>query len=247
MKSKWCAILLAASAIVGGSDQAARASTLFYGGDPSDLFPGYAWGGYGGANGYDNYQAYEQFAIPVGTTWSVTGLFANIGIVDYASNPTPIANWYIRTGVTATSLGTLLASGSSTPATTTDTLNGFTLNGSTATGVLQTIALSTALQLIGGQTYWFAVQPKNNSNYHLFVGGTTSHVNAVGGPLNDIAYDSYPTGIIPTGFDWSEGVIGTATVAAVPELSTWSMMILGFAGAGFMVYRRKSKEAVMGC
>jgi hypothetical protein len=29
------------------------------------------------------------------------------------------------------------------------------------------------------------------------------------------------------------------TVAAVPETSTWAMMILGFAGVGFMAYRRK--------
>jgi hypothetical protein len=33
--------------------------------------------------------------------------------------------------------------------------------------------------------------------------------------------------------------------AAVPELSTWAMMILGFAGVGFMAYRRKAKPALM--
>lgn len=33
--------------------------------------------------------------------------------------------------------------------------------------------------------------------------------------------------------------------AAVPELSTWAMMILGFAGIGFMAYRRKSKPALL--
>jgi hypothetical protein len=32
---------------------------------------------------------------------------------------------------------------------------------------------------------------------------------------------------------------GTFAVAAVPESSTWAMMILGFAGVGFMAYRRK--------
>jgi PEP-CTERM motif len=32
---------------------------------------------------------------------------------------------------------------------------------------------------------------------------------------------------------------------AVPEPSTWAMMILGFAGIGFMAYRRKSKPALM--
>jgi len=34
-------------------------------------------------------------------------------------------------------------------------------------------------------------------------------------------------------------------VNAVPEPSTWAMMILGFAGVGFMAYRRKSKSALM--
>jgi hypothetical protein len=35
--------------------------------------------------------------------------------------------------------------------------------------------------------------------------------------------------------------IQTLTVAAVPEPSTWAMMLLGFAGVGFMAYRRKNK------
>ena len=244
MKSKWYLIPIAVGTILGCSDHAARATTLFYGGDPGFFIPGYAYGGYGGATTYDNYQAYEQFAVPAGTTWSVTGLFANIGVYDYASNPTPLANWYIRTGVTATSLGTLVASGTSMSGSTTDTLNGIALNGGTATGELQTITLPT-VQLTGGQTYWFAVQPADNSVYHLFVGGTTSHVNAVGGPLNDIAYDVYPTGINPTGFDWSEGVVGTSSVAAVPEPATWAMMLLGFAGLGFMAHRRKSKPSLI--
>jgi hypothetical protein len=34
-------------------------------------------------------------------------------------------------------------------------------------------------------------------------------------------------------------------VSAVPEPSTWAMMILGFAGVGFMAYRRKSKPELM--
>jgi hypothetical protein len=32
---------------------------------------------------------------------------------------------------------------------------------------------------------------------------------------------------------------------SVPEPSTWAMMILGFAGVGFMAYRRKSQPALM--
>ena len=34
------------------------------------------------------------------------------------------------------------------------------------------------------------------------------------------------------------------TVSAVPEPSTWAMMILGFAGVGFMAYRRKDRLAL---
>jgi hypothetical protein len=41
------------------------------------------------------------------------------------------------------------------------------------------------------------------------------------------------------------GTIAVETVTAVPELSTWAMLILGFAGIGFMAYRRKSKPALM--
>ena len=40
-------------------------------------------------------------------------------------------------------------------------------------------------------------------------------------------------------------VFQVGTVGAVPEPSTWAMMILGFAGVGFMAYRRKSKPAMM--
>ena len=39
--------------------------------------------------------------------------------------------------------------------------------------------------------------------------------------------------------------IGGSLTAGVPEPSTWAMMILGFAGVGFMAYRRKSKPALM--
>ncbi len=39
--------------------------------------------------------------------------------------------------------------------------------------------------------------------------------------------------------------IGNSMASAVPEPSTWAMMILGFGGIGFMAYRRKSKPALM--
>jgi hypothetical protein len=39
--------------------------------------------------------------------------------------------------------------------------------------------------------------------------------------------------------------ITTDVAGAVPEPSTWAMMILGFAGVGFMAYLRKSKPVLM--
>jgi hypothetical protein len=40
-------------------------------------------------------------------------------------------------------------------------------------------------------------------------------------------------------------IANVAVAGSVPEPSTWAMMILGFAGIGFMAYRRKSKPALM--
>jgi hypothetical protein len=35
--------------------------------------------------------------------------------------------------------------------------------------------------------------------------------------------------------------LSTINISAVPEASTWAMMILGFMGVGFMAYRRRDK------
>jgi hypothetical protein len=44
---------------------------------------------------------------------------------------------------------------------------------------------------------------------------------------------------------YRDQVVEIAQIASVPEPSTWAMMILGFAGVGFMASRRKSKPAMM--
>jgi hypothetical protein len=59
-----------------------------------------------------------------------------------------------------------------------------------------------------------------------------------------------PNGIAPGGSDFFslEEALALNTVvvtSGVPEPSTWAMMILGFAGVGFVAYRRKSKPAFM--
>ena len=80
-----------------------------------------------------------------------------------------------------------------------------------------------------------------------FVGGNLFNINLLtnnpaflalgGGFLFDqlgFVYDG-------PGLEGGVGVINVA-VAAVPEASTWAMMILGFAGVGFIAYRRSRKD-----
>lgn len=49
-----------------------------------------------------------------------------------------------------------------------------------------------------------------------------------------------------TGFfkEFKQVDFSPAAITAVPEPTTWAMMILGFAGVGFMAYRRKSSPAL---
>jgi hypothetical protein len=66
---------------------------------------------------------------------------------------------------------------------------------------------------------------------------------------------THPPGTVDATFVadvWSPGTGGAGLtgpvgalnpVAAVPEASTWAMMILGFMGVGFMAYRRKSQTS----
>lgn len=75
----------------------------------------------------------------------------------------------------------------------------------------------------------------------LFVIGTSNQTPAEGqfpvfnlasGPGNSV-FDGIVNG---TTF---LNVTGTANISAVPEPSTWAILILGFCGLGFMAYRRK--------
>jgi hypothetical protein len=53
---------------------------------------------------------------------------------------------------------------------------------------------------------------------------------------------TFAPGFDPTGFAFQFSAnVGDTPISAVPEPSTWAMMILGFAGVGFMTYRRKNK------
>jgi outer membrane lipase/esterase len=75
--------------------------------------------------------------------------------------------------------------------------------------------------------------------------GLVNVTDACGAPSTcNPATAEYWDGIHPT--TTAHRLIADAFVAeAVPEPSTWAMLLLGFAGIGFMAYRRKSKPALM--
>jgi hypothetical protein len=59
--------------------------------------------------------------------------------------------------------------------------------------------------------------------------------------FNALNHNSPDAGFPTAGF-WTASF---PTVAAVPEPSTWAMMILGFCGLGFMAYRRKQNGSAL--
>jgi PEP-CTERM motif-containing protein len=69
----------------------------------------------------------------------------------------------------------------------------------------------------------------------------------LGGPLNFNANASgvYTFDLKLFGADKQQLGDVSIQVNAVPEPSTWAMLILGFAGIGFMAYRRKSRPAML--
>jgi hypothetical protein len=106
------------------------------------------------------------------------------------------------------------------------------------------------------------------------VGGETLHITATGTVMfcrlkpgsiwTPFTIGSNDTIVIPNGvntlyfgFADASGFQGSSgyyqdnggalqvTISAVPEPSTWAMMVLGFAGVGFMAYRRKSRPTLM--
>jgi hypothetical protein len=67
------------------------------------------------------------------------------------------------------------------------------------------------------------------SSFSFVLPSTTTYT------LNFMVQNDAQNGGNPSGLD--------VAVSAVPEPSTWAMMILGFFGVGFMAYRRKSPSA----
>jgi hypothetical protein len=62
---------------------------------------------------------------------------------------------------------------------------------------------------------------------------------------SDTLLFTFLSGDPPSDFSSGFDNVVINTVDAVPEPATWAMMLLGFAGVGFMAYRRKSKPVAL--
>ncbi|MCG2633002.1 hypothetical protein L6654_41295 [Bradyrhizobium sp. WYCCWR 13023] len=89
--------------------------------------------------------------------------------------------------------------------------------------------------ILDAGTYWLTVHGPSNTEQHTWLGefeanGDNSFIQYGADPNN-------PQFVIPRHQDAVFRLTGLVT--AVPEASTWAMMILGFCGVGFLAVRRK--------
>jgi hypothetical protein len=93
--------------------------------------------------------------------------------------------------------------------------------------------------LTAGTTYFVAFENINGVYVNLTDSGpvtTGIYYDESGGQI----FNKGPNGVAAVGFGFETEFFGTA----VPEPSTWAMLLLGFAGIGFMAYRRKHNTSV---
>jgi hypothetical protein len=110
-----------------------------------------------------------------------------------------------------------------------------TLNGVSAGQIIWDLdgASGNVLQTSGGDLLYGTFLDTKGGNFQF------SELNLTGQLINTGGHIQFVSGSTLTYHT------PNLTEGGVPEPSTWAMMILGFAGIGFMAYRRKSKMALM--
>jgi hypothetical protein len=102
----------------------------------------------------------------------------------------------------------------------------------------------TFVDFVTNYATWYS-DPTLNSGNGNHVYSTTAGVGAAfaGSPAG--TYVAFEDLIFPNSdFNYFDHAF-VFTIAAVPEPSTWAMMILGFAGVGYMMYRRRKPAALL--
>jgi hypothetical protein len=197
---------------------------------------------------------------------------ANASIVADGSFNDPVAGGSFQTINAGNSFGTgnawLVTSGSVTVGGSVDEIGSYwpltpggshsvDLDGNSPGGIAQTISFAAAGNYV--LSYYLAGNPDGGSPstklLDVGVAGATqseSYTTSGGfGPwvLEKLVFNVAAPGTTTLSFKSADTsgpfgpVIGEVSISAVPEPSTWAMMILGFLGVGFMAYRRKAPSA----
>jgi hypothetical protein len=88
----------------------------------------------------------------------------------------------------------------------------------------------------------------NNTIYKLYLTGLNTSAPIIAfnggsiGGFNEIGVVNPTTGVVETSFLNGVGGLHGMDFVAAPEPATWAMMLLGFAGLGFMGYRASAKR-----
>jgi len=215
-------------------------ATLFYSGDFDPNNPN--------ANGLANendasvsgnpYGAatFQNFIVPAGQLWNVTGLFSN----DLMNLNPANAYWEIRSGMSNGNGGALIASG-----TTQDTV---TATGRSAFGFNEFTNLVSGLNVnLNPGQYWFTVVPLDPNGGGRSFNSNTFGLNGIGNYTADQEFFNSPPfganyenandfGVFPA---FSGGVIGT-NQGGVPDPGTLVMMGTGVLGLAGVIRRRLS-------
>ncbi len=233
-------LLLAAAVLC---TQAARADvTLWYNGDldQRDAFIN--------QTGTPDGLIYDNFIVPTGFTYLITGVFSNDVLV--LNSPPSTAYWEIRSGVSAGNGGTLIASGDGAD---TVTATGRTFN---ALNLAEYKNLVSGLNItLSAGTYWLTVAPDVSSVVGIPGSSitTTSGANAIGMPPgNDgnsfFSSTAFGNTFTPTSdpsvegsgtWDYSMGIIGTSSPTVVPEPSTVIVGLVGMGMGAACAWRRR--------
>jgi hypothetical protein len=161
-----------------------------------------------------------EFSVTINPNNDTYTLYNNSGTASY---PTEFWIWGFAIG----------NPGASNASTSLPTWVASTFNGGQSNAELQYINSSPSYLNLGPGTT--DIGPNSSSSAISFTGS-----------LQDPPYTLSLFDINHNAFIFSGNTNGTSGVlTAVPEPSTWAMLLLGFAGLGFMAYRRKSRPVFM--
>jgi hypothetical protein len=145
----------------------------------------------------------------------------------------------------------------------------FTIDPSVGPASISNVEIQATLPLVGGPFSFTFDQVTNpvptwNAGYldftnHAYAAGDTHFFMFITFATQDPSFtdasftigsrfNSHQSEVSVIGVNDWQGITGQMTlgpVAAVPEPPTWTMMLIGLAGFGFVGYRRKSKPALM--